>query len=70
MTKATHKTKHLIGGLLSVSDGQSITILPVRKHGAEAEAEDFTSGTTESKQRTIDMGLAWGFEAIKPTSND
>jgi hypothetical protein len=47
MTKATHKRKHLIGGLVIVSEGQTIIIMVPAwwvhggTHGAEAGAVSY-----------------------------
>lgn len=52
MTKPTYKRKYLIGGLLTVSEGQSTTMagrMPAGRHGAGPVAEKLHIETKDTR---------------------
>ena len=66
MTKATYKRKHLIGSLLTVSEGESMTIMAGsmgegRRHGAGAVAKHLHLIHIRGRER---MGAAWTFKTL------
>lgn len=73
MAKETYKRKHLIAGLLTVSEDLSMTWCGAWQllggHGARAVTEGFPPDL-QAVGREMEIGLAWTFETSKSTLRD
>ena len=72
MIKATYKIKHLTGGLLTASEGESRAILArcmlVGRPGAGVVTEDlyYLIHKQEAETDRQTLGMSWAFETSKP----
>jgi hypothetical protein len=70
MTKVTYKINHLTGGVLTVSEGESMASVVDSMAGRQAGRQGVRA-VAESLyiHKLEEEGLAWTFETSKPTPN-